>query len=125
MCLWSWCVFWKKGLNVLARCWYSGWNLIVLGKKYVVCLCLWAVGCDCIILGIGPGLGWISPHCNVRRFCWMCCFVVMLNCMFLLGIWVAGLGWVMWGGEEFIGVFILYVCVDVCGMVLDCVTSLF
>lgn len=65
--MWSWCVFINSGLNVLARCWYSGWNLIVLGRKYVVCRLLWSVGCFCSRFGIGPGLVSLSPHLNKRR----------------------------------------------------------
>ena len=40
VCVCSGCEVWKMGLNVLARCWYSGWSLIVVGIKYVVCLLL-------------------------------------------------------------------------------------
>ena len=32
------------------------------GRKYVVWRLLWEVGCACSRLGMGPGLGWISPH---------------------------------------------------------------
>ena len=44
MCACSWCEYWMRGSNVLAKCSYSGCNLIVL---------------DCVLSrsGIGPGLG--------------------------------------------------------------------
>lgn len=60
-------MFWNNGLKLVARCWYSGWNLIVLGMKYVACRLLLVVGCVCIIFGIGPGLASISPHCSRKR----------------------------------------------------------
>ncbi len=45
-------------------CWYSGCSFIVLGIKYVLALFLCVVGCVRRMLGIGPGLGSISLHCN-------------------------------------------------------------
>ena len=57
ICACKGCKFWKIGANVWARCWYSGWNLIVLGIKYISCLLLWVVGCVLSMSGIGPGLG--------------------------------------------------------------------
>ena len=51
----------------------------MLGRKYVVCRLLWAVGCVCNRLGMGPGLGWISPHNNRRRHRGLWEFVVMLR----------------------------------------------
>ena len=95
ICAWSGCKSWKRGWNVLARCWYSGWNLIVFCILYVVCLLLWSVGCALSKSGIGPGLGWISPHCNISRVCWVWCFIVMLRCGFLLGMrcWLCLMMW--------------------------------
>ena len=49
---------------MLAICWYSGCSFIVFGIKYALALFLCAAGCVCKILGIGPGLGSMSPHCN-------------------------------------------------------------
>ena len=62
-----WCSGWvvfSIGANELAMCWYSGCSFIVLGIKYVLALFLCVVGCVRRMLGIGPGLGSISPHCN-------------------------------------------------------------
>ena len=55
-------MFFSIGANVLARCWYSGCSFIVLGMKYMLALLLCVVGCECRILGIGPGLDSMSPH---------------------------------------------------------------
>ena len=61
----SWCfvcVGFMVGENCLARCWYSGCNLIVLGIKYILHLFLCGFGWVCNKFGIGPGLDSMSPH---------------------------------------------------------------
>ena len=50
------------GANVFAMYWYSGCSFIVFGMKYMLALFLCVAGCVCRILGIGPGLGSMSPH---------------------------------------------------------------
>ena len=41
--------------------WYSGCSFIVFGMKYMLALFLCVGGCVCRMLGIGPGLGSMSP----------------------------------------------------------------
>ena len=57
------CIF-KIRANVFAMCWYSGCSFIVFGMKYILALFLCVVGCVRRMLGIGPGLGSMSPHCS-------------------------------------------------------------
>jgi hypothetical protein len=53
--------------------------LIVLGRKYIFWRFLCDGGCVCNRLGMGPGLGCISPH-NMRRVgVWLWSFVGMLG----------------------------------------------
>ena len=47
-----------------ARCWYSGYNLMVHSMKYFLHMFLCVEGCVCRILGMGPGLVSISPLSN-------------------------------------------------------------
>ena len=54
----------SMGANVLAMCWYSGCSFIVFGMKYSLAPFLCVSGCVQRILGIGPRLGSMSPHCS-------------------------------------------------------------
>ena len=79
----SWCFGCAKftlGENSLAKCWYSGWSLIVLGMKYILHLFLCAAGCVFSKLGIGPGFVSMSPHSISRR----CVFNVLFCVSFTL-----------------------------------------
>ena len=39
----------------------------MLGRKYVICRFLWAVGCICKRFDIGTGLASISPQFNKKK----------------------------------------------------------
>ena len=58
---WFGCVRFMLGEKSFARCWYSGSNLIVHSMKYILHLFLCVGGCDCSMLGMGPGFVSISP----------------------------------------------------------------
>ena len=87
----SWCSGcdgFMLGENFLAKCWYSGCNLIVFGIKYILHLFLCTGGWACSKLGMGPGLVSMSPHSRSRscgeyvRECSSLC----LGCFFM--VWV-------------------------------------
>lgn len=66
------CVYWgcmisKSFLKVWARCWCSGWNFIVFGRKYVLSRLLCAPECVCKRLGIRPVLGSMSSQFSRKR----------------------------------------------------------
>lgn len=70
--LWlGWFVF-SSGEKICVMCWYSGWNFIVFGMKYVLDLDLCAGGCSFNTLGIGPGFSSMSPLFR-SMFCIILC----------------------------------------------------
>ena len=63
----SGCVLLMIEENCCAKCWYSGFNLIVHSIKYILPLFLCVDGCVCRTLGMGPGLVSMSPLINSSR----------------------------------------------------------
>ena len=63
----SGCVRFIIGENCFAKCWYSGFNLMVHSMKYILHLFLCVDGCVWRILGMGPGLVSMSPLSSIKK----------------------------------------------------------
>lgn len=66
----SWCfgcAGFRIGENCVAKCWYSGSNLIVHSIKYILHLFLCAGGCVQSMLGMGPGFVSMSPLSSISK----------------------------------------------------------
>jgi hypothetical protein len=57
----------RWGAKLSDMCWYSGFNWILLGVKYVRLLCLWSVGWFLSKWLMGPGLISMSPPKSKNR----------------------------------------------------------
>lgn len=51
----------RYGSNSCSKCAYCGLSVNVLGVKYCFCLCMNSWGKFFSMLGVGPGLSWMSP----------------------------------------------------------------
>ena len=59
---WAMSVFCNRGAKLWAKCWYSGWSLIVFGIKYIFAFLRCGKGCLLRGHGIGPGFVSMSPQ---------------------------------------------------------------
>ena len=90
----SWCfgcVMFRMGENCVAKCWYSGSNLIVHSIKYFLHMFLCEEGCIWSILGMGPGFVSMSPlsiSIRCKENVWIVKGFLLFLCRFFLNFYL-------------------------------------